>query len=78
MAVMLVNAYEAKISAINDGTIHLQTMLKLRNMQNRQLQSFYGAGVISGYEDGTFPAENTTQPDAEAAQMVYKILKIGE
>lgn len=77
MAVMLVNAYEAKISAINDGTHTFADDAQIAEYAKSAVAKLYGAGVISGYEDGTFlPKNNATR--AEAAQMVYKILKIGE
>lgn len=77
MAVMLVNAYEAKIRAINDGMHAFADDAQIADYAKSAVAKLYGAGVISGYEDGTFlPKNNATR--AEAAQMVYKILKIGE
>lgn len=77
MAVMLLNAYEAKIRAINDGMHAFADDAQIADYAKSAVAKLYGAGVISGYEDGTFlPKNNATR--AEAAQMVYKILKIGE
>lgn len=77
MALMLVNAYEAKKGAINSSEHLFSDDADIAEYAKSAVAKLYGAGVVSGYEDGTFlPKNNATR--AEAAQMVYKILKIGE
>ena len=77
MALMLVNAYEAKKGAINSSEHLFSDDADIVEYAKSAVAKLYGAGVVSGYEDGTFlPKNNATR--AEAAQMVYKILKIGE
>ena len=77
MAVMLVNAYEAKFGALEEKDASFADGENIAGYAKSPVAKLCGAGVVSGYEDGTFlPANNATR--AEAAQMVYRILKVGE
>ena len=75
IAVILCNALKYKEVEIKEGESVFTDNDNISDYAKKSVSVLSGAGIINGYEDGSFlPKANTTR--AEAAQLIFKMLDI--